>query len=55
MIDSNRTARQTKGSDPLNFLHYHCPTDQPETLDYQAMTELVRGLSEALTALDERR
>jgi len=35
--------------------HYHRPTDQPETLDYQAMTELVRGLSGALTALDERR
>jgi Peptidase family M28 len=34
--------------------HYHRPTDQPETLDYQAMTELVRGLSEALTALDGR-
>lgn len=32
--------------------HYHRPTDLPETLDYRAMTELVRGLSEALTALD---
>lgn len=35
--------------------HYHRPTDQPETLDYQAMSELVRGLAGALTALDERR
>lgn len=35
--------------------HYHRSTDLPETLDYQAMTELVRGLSAALTALDERR
>jgi hypothetical protein len=34
---------------------YHRPTEQPETLDYQAMTELVRGLSEALTALDGHR
>ena len=35
--------------------HYHRSTDLPETLDYQAMTDLVRGLSEALTALDGRR
>lgn len=35
--------------------HYHRSTDRPETLDYRAMTELVRGLSGALTALDERR
>ncbi len=30
--------------------HYHRPTDLPDTLDYRAMTELVRGLSGALTA-----
>ena len=35
--------------------HYHRSTDLPETLDYQAMTDLVRGLSEAHTALDGRR
>lgn len=35
--------------------HYHRSTDQPETLDYQAMTELVHGLTEALAALDGRR
>ncbi len=35
--------------------HYHRPTDLPHRLDYRAMTELVRGLSGALTALDERR
>jgi RimJ/RimL family protein N-acetyltransferase len=35
--------------------HYHRSTDQPDTLDYQAMAELVHGLVEALTALDERR
>jgi hypothetical protein len=35
--------------------HYHRPADLLETLDYRAMTELVRGRSEALTALDERR
>ena len=34
---------------------YHRSTDLPDTLDYRAMTELVRGLSGALTALDERR
>ena len=35
--------------------HYHRSRDLPETLDYQAMTGLVRGLFGALTALDERR
>lgn len=34
--------------------HYHRSTDLPDTLDYQAMAQLVRGLSGALTALDER-
>ena len=32
--------------------HYHRATDQPETLDYGAMAELVQGLSGALLALD---
>lgn len=35
--------------------HYHRPTDLPDRLDYRAMSELTRGLSGALTALDERR
>ena len=35
--------------------HYHRSTDLPDTLDYRAMTDLVRGLSRALTALDGRR
>ena len=35
--------------------HYHRPTDLPGTLDYRAMSELVRGLSGALAALGERR
>ncbi|MBH0198904.1 MAG: M28 family peptidase [Nitrospira sp.] len=35
--------------------HYHRPTDLPDTLDYRAMSELVRGLAAALVMLDERR
>lgn len=35
--------------------HYHRPTDLPDRLDYRAMSELTRGLSGALLALDERR
>ena len=35
--------------------HYHRPTDLPATLDYRAMSELVRGLAGALVTLDERR
>ena len=35
--------------------HYHRLTDLPDRLDYRAMTELVRGLAGALTALDGRR
>lgn len=34
--------------------HYHRPTDLPDTLDYRAMSELVRGLAGALVTLDER-
>jgi Zn-dependent M28 family amino/carboxypeptidase len=34
--------------------HYHRPTDLPTTLDYRAMSELVRGLAGALVTLDER-
>jgi len=34
--------------------HYHRPTDLPDTLDYRAMSELVRGLAGALMTLDER-
>ncbi len=34
--------------------HYHRSTDLPNTLDYRAMAELVRGLSHTLTALDAR-
>ena len=35
--------------------HYHRPTDLPDRLDYHAMTELVKGLGQALILLDERR
>jgi len=35
--------------------HYHRPTDLPDTLDYRAMSELVRGLAATLVTLDERR
>jgi len=35
--------------------HYHRQTDLPDTLDYRAMSELVRGLVATLVALDERR
>ncbi len=34
--------------------HYHRATDLPDRLDYEAMTELVRGLGDALISLDER-
>ncbi|MDH4301355.1 MAG: M20/M25/M40 family metallo-hydrolase [Nitrospira sp.] len=34
--------------------HYHSPSDLPERLDYPAMAELVRGLVQTLTSLDER-
>ncbi len=34
---------------------YHRLTDLPDRLDYRAMTELVRGLAGALTALNGRR
>ncbi len=34
--------------------HYHSPFDLPERLDYQAMAELVKGLGQTLTSLDER-
>ena len=34
--------------------HYHRPTDLPDTLDYRAMSELVRGLAATLVTLDER-
>ena len=32
--------------------HYHEATDVPETLDYEAMAELVEGMSEVLMSLD---
>jgi hypothetical protein len=32
--------------------HYHEATDVPETLDYEAMAELVKGMSEVLMSLD---
>jgi len=32
--------------------HYHRGTDRPDTLDYSAMAELVKGMAEALGALD---
>jgi hypothetical protein len=35
--------------------HYHRSTDLPDSLDYGAMSELVRGLAGALTELAERR
>jgi hypothetical protein len=35
--------------------HYHRSTDLPDTLDYHAMTELVKGLGHVLTSLDEQR
>jgi len=34
--------------------HYHRPADLPDTLDYRAMSELVRGLAGALVTLDQR-
>jgi len=34
--------------------HYHRSSDLPEQLDYQAMAELVTGLGQALTSLDEQ-
>jgi hypothetical protein len=34
---------------------YHRPTDLPDTLDYRAMSELVRGLAGALVTVDEHR
>ena len=34
--------------------HYHLPTDLPDTLNYRAMSELVRGLAGALVTLDQR-
>jgi len=34
--------------------HYHEATDRPETLDYDAMAELVQGLGNALQVLDQR-
>ena len=40
---------------PFRNPHYHRPTDLPDTLDYRAMSELVRGLAGALLTLDERR
>jgi Zn-dependent M28 family amino/carboxypeptidase len=40
---------------PFRNPHYHRPTDLPHTLNYQAMTELVRGLAGTLVKLDERR
>ncbi len=40
---------------PFRNPHYHHPTDLPNTLNYRAMTELVRGLAGALVILDERR
>lgn len=40
---------------PFRNPHYHRPTDLPHTLNYKAMTELVRGLAEVLVTLDERR
>lgn len=33
--------------------HYHRSTDRPHTLDYRAMAELVRGMSEVLMTLDQ--
>lgn len=40
---------------PFRNPHYHRQTDLPDTLDYRAMSELVRGLTVALVTLDERR
>jgi Zn-dependent M28 family amino/carboxypeptidase len=34
--------------------HYHEATDVPETLDYGAMAELVRGMSEVIMTLDQK-
>jgi len=34
--------------------HYHEATDVPETLNYEAMAELVQGMGNALQALDQR-
>lgn len=31
--------------------HYHLPSDRPETLNYERMTELVRGLEKVLPAI----
>ena len=33
--------------------HYHRDSDKPDTLDYGAMAELVKGMSVALLALDQ--
>jgi Zn-dependent M28 family amino/carboxypeptidase len=40
---------------PFRNPHYHRLTDLPNTLNYRAMSELVRGLAGALVTLDERR
>ena len=29
---------------PYRYPHYHCPTDTPEHIDYEALTELTEGL-----------